>query len=52
MVSDAEIGMILAQHSTADELADQLVREALAKGGKDNITVIVARYAFVNRPPV
>jgi PPM family protein phosphatase len=50
MMPDPEIVAVLGKAVPAADLADQLVQEALAKGGKDNVTVIVARYAFVNRP--
>ena len=42
MAQDSEIASILALPTTAREMAARLVALALAKGGKDNITVIVA----------
>lgn len=50
MVEDADIARILAKSGTAAELCKALVERALANGGKDNVTVVVARYAFVDRP--
>ncbi|MBW7863993.1 MAG: serine/threonine-protein phosphatase [Candidatus Hydrogenedentes bacterium] len=42
MVRDADILKIMGQPATARELAQRLVDEANNRGGKDNITVIVA----------
>ena len=42
MAQDADIAAILALPATAREMASRLVTLALEKGGKDNITVIVA----------
>ncbi len=42
MAQDAEIVEVLARRATAREMAARLVDLALEKGGKDNITVIVA----------
>ena len=42
MARDSEIAEVLAQPITAKEMASRLVDLALAGGGKDNITVIVA----------
>ena len=44
MVPDEQITAILAQPSTAHDKANALVQQALDNGGKDNVTVIVARY--------
>jgi len=41
MVSDDAIAQILSEH-TLDEALDELIKAALAAGGKDNITVILA----------
>jgi serine/threonine protein phosphatase PrpC len=43
MLSDAEIAGILLQNNAPGEAAAELVRAALQNGGKDNVTVIVAR---------
>lgn len=48
MVGDPAIAAILATGRTASELCDALVTQALANGGKDNVTVVVARYGFFN----
>lgn len=42
MVSDAEIERIMASSNSVSTAADQLIAEALHKGGKDNITLITA----------
>jgi protein phosphatase len=46
MVSDAAIAEILAHASSAAEACEQLVDTALKNGGKDNVTVTLARYRF------
>jgi len=51
MVSDAEIAAILAVAVSASETCAALIARALKNGGKDNVTVIVARYGFISRPP-
>ena len=43
-VSDADIQGIMNQTLSADQIADQLVAAALAAGGLDNISVIVAEF--------
>lgn len=43
-VADSEIGTILRQEATVQELTDQLVNRALQKGGEDNITVQLIEY--------
>lgn len=42
-VSDEEIGEILRASATAEEGCRQLVDLALERGGKDNVTVVIAR---------
>ena len=42
MARDAEIAAELARAATAKEMAGRLIELALAKGGRDNVTVIVA----------
>ena len=43
MLSDADIAAILSSGGTEEELANALVEQALANGGKDNVTVIVGK---------
>jgi len=42
-VSDAEIAAALARHESAEVTTRSLVDAALAGGGTDNVTVVVAR---------
>ena len=44
MVSDAEIAEVLAGGGASEAMSQRLVDRALAAGGKDNVTVIVAQY--------
>ncbi len=44
MVDDVTIGRILARHEDPRDTAQNLLDEALRRGGKDNVTVVVARY--------
>jgi PPM family protein phosphatase len=44
MVDDASIAKILGEHDQPRDAAQILLDEALNQGGKDNVTVIVARY--------
>jgi protein phosphatase len=46
MVSESEIQAVLAKAPSAKIACNTLVDLALANGGRDNITVIVARYAI------
>jgi PPM family protein phosphatase len=44
MVDDAAIADILSQHDSASAACQALIDQALAGGGRDNVTVVVARY--------
>jgi protein phosphatase len=44
MVSSEEIAAILARGTASETTCGRLIDQALAAGGKDNITVIVAKY--------
>jgi PPM family protein phosphatase len=47
MVDDASIGQLLRKAVTASDACHDLVGLALANGGRDNVTVVLARYQFV-----
>jgi serine/threonine protein phosphatase PrpC len=46
MVDNASIASTLGSAATADDACQKLVASALDKGGKDNVTVALARYQF------
>jgi PPM family protein phosphatase len=46
MVADEQIAEELGRSRTSDETCQSLVERALERGGKDNVTVVVARYRF------
>ncbi len=48
MLSNCEITQIMSRTDSAEDCARQLVRAALDKGGRDNITVIVCRISGRN----
>jgi protein phosphatase len=50
MVDDAGIGAALRTAGTAADACRALVDLALANGGKDNVTVVLARYRFAREP--
>ena len=43
-LEDREIAAILGSHASAEEAADALIAAALAKGGKDNVSVVLVEY--------
>lgn len=45
MVEDANIAAVMAAAGSAQQTCDQLITLALAAGGLDNVTVIVAKFA-------
>jgi protein phosphatase len=47
MVDDATIGRVLAEAPDADSAAAELETLALKNGGRDNVTVVVARYTML-----
>src|SRR5262249_2927151 len=47
MVADSAISAILATGAPPSEACAALVERALQNGGKDNVTVAVARYGFI-----
>ena len=50
MLPNEEIGNLLASESTASAICSSLIDAALAGGGKDNVTVVVACYRFPTSP--
>ena len=50
MVDDAHIAEVLAREAGSDETCRLLVESALENGGKDNITVVLARYGIPATP--
>jgi serine/threonine protein phosphatase PrpC len=46
MVDDAAIAAALRRDGAAQETCQALVEQALQAGGKDNVTVVLARYTF------
>jgi PPM family protein phosphatase len=44
MVSDASIAALLQQSGSPSEVCQRLVTAALEAGGRDNVTVVLARY--------
>ena len=52
MVDDASIARILGAHDQPPDAAQSLVDEAIERGGRDNVTVVVARYEVPTLRPV
>jgi protein phosphatase len=50
MVDNGTIALILAHANTAQDACSKLIEQALANGGKDNVTVALARYKFPQEP--
>jgi serine/threonine protein phosphatase PrpC len=48
MVPDDEIAALLARHPAPQAACQALVERALEAGGKDNVTVLIARYSVPN----
>jgi protein phosphatase len=44
MVPDDEIARVIAEGATVEETGRKLVEEAIARGGEDNITVVLIRF--------
>ncbi|HZW31561.1 MAG TPA: protein phosphatase 2C domain-containing protein [Isosphaeraceae bacterium] len=51
MVDDATIARILGDHAAPCDAAQSLLDAALKGGGKDNVTIIVARYSISTPEP-
>jgi serine/threonine protein phosphatase PrpC len=50
MVADEDIAAILTRELTSQSACQALVDQALQNGGKDNVTVLLARYGIPPRP--
>src|SRR5262249_11655882 len=48
MVDEEEMARVLTEHAEPQAACDVLVERALAHGGKDNVTVVLARYTAVS----
>jgi protein phosphatase len=47
-VEDAHIAAVLAEQPEPEDACDALIEQALARGGSDNVTVVVARYSVAS----
>ena len=53
MLSDEEIREILGKNSTAEDKVEELLEMALAKGGRDNVTMVLAQISgYEERNPL
>jgi protein phosphatase len=48
MLSDPEIADVLGRHLPCSDTADALLNWSLERGGRDNVTVLLARYSFAS----
>lgn|SRR5215470_86693 len=48
MVKDATIASVLSSEASSTDACKKLIDLALSGGGKDNVTVVLARYSFPN----
>ena len=48
MVPEAGIAQLLAEPHAAQQVCEKLIAAALAHGGSDNVTAVLARYAAVS----
>jgi hypothetical protein len=48
MVAEPSIAEVLQRGDTAADACAALVEQALERGGKDNVTVVLARYHFLD----
>ncbi len=51
MVDDAAIAEILSRHPEPSQATQALLEESLRQGGKDNVTVVIARYHIPGLSP-
>jgi protein phosphatase len=51
-LDDAQIAAVLARHGFPDDAADALIEAAIANGGHDNVSVVLAEYDGPDGPAV